>query len=104
MSRRKVQNEQSIPPEAMRDPDSVEVLRVWMTSEGMKNGMELGVWEERLGIPDLDCWGLMIAETLLRFASAGDSENAGLFAREAWRILESELERRLSGLPDDPTT
>lgn len=53
--------ERPIPPEAMDDPDSMEMIRVWIAKGGLHCSMKAGFYEDR-GIPEANAWGIILAD------------------------------------------
>jgi hypothetical protein len=49
-------NQLAVPGEALRDPKSFEVLRVWIADNNQHVSLRAGVWE------DPAAWGLMLAD------------------------------------------
>ena len=46
----------AIPGAAVRDPQSFEVLRVWVANNNQQVSLRVGVWEDPAG------WGLLLAD------------------------------------------
>jgi hypothetical protein len=58
------QNELTVPTEAKRDPESFEILRVWIADKRQQVSLRSGVW------PDPAAWGIMLADLARHVANA----------------------------------
>src|SRR5690349_673309 len=87
-------NERAVPPAALRDPDAVEMLRVWIAEKGLHCSMKLGMYEETTNIPETKAWGIMLAD-IARHAAAGLSRSYGETyderLKKIWESLQQEL-------------
>jgi Domain of unknown function (DUF5076) len=63
-------NERPIPEAAMRDKNSVEMLRVWIAERGLHCSMKVGMYLERVPISEEKAWGILLADVTLHLASA----------------------------------
>jgi Domain of unknown function (DUF5076) len=57
-------NELLIPDAAERDPNSFELLRVWVANRGQQVSLRVGVW------PDPAAWGVMLCDLMQHIANA----------------------------------
>ncbi|WP_223620516.1 DUF5076 domain-containing protein [Lysobacter sp. ESA13C] len=78
-------NEQPIPPVALEDSDSVEMLRVWIAKKGLHCSMKVGMYEETMSIPEEKAWGMILADIARHLADAlevgyGRSHDVALLA------------------------
>lgn len=63
-------NERPIPPAAMHDADSVEMLRVWIAERKLHCSMKVGMYQDGMGIPEADAWGTILADVTRHLAEA----------------------------------
>lgn len=92
-------DERSIPEQANRDPDSWELLRVWVAEQGLHCSMKVGVYEDHGPLPEDTVWGIVLADAARHLADALAS--MGLRDRNA--ALE-EIKRSFSTELDNPTS
>lgn len=68
-----------IPGAAETDPDSFEVLRVWVANKAQHVSLRVGVWEDPMA------WGIMLADLAGHIANsfepAAASERLGILQR-----------------------
>ena len=65
------QNDQLLLPEAAKtDPQSFELLRVWIANKGQHVSLRTGVWE------DPAAWGIMLADLASHIVNAYDQDEA----------------------------
>jgi hypothetical protein len=62
-------NQLPIPPDAMSDPKSVEMVRARIVDGGLQASLEMGIWE------DVHAWGILLADIAKYVADA--TEKAG---------------------------
>jgi hypothetical protein len=67
-------NERPIPPPALRDENAVEMLRVWIAERGLHCSMKVGMYQEGMGIPEVDAWGTILADITRHLADALQSK------------------------------
>jgi hypothetical protein len=91
-------NERIIPEAALRDPKSVEMLRVWVAEQGLHCSLKIGSYEQS-GISEEKAWGLILADVARHLANA-ISETA---ANDKNEILTKIIENLLAEL-DRPTS
>jgi hypothetical protein len=63
-------NERPIPEPALRDPDSVEMLRVWIAERGLHCALKIGMYRESMNVPEEKAWGRILADVALHIANA----------------------------------
>jgi hypothetical protein len=62
-------NERPIPPAALRDPDSVEMLRVWVAEQKLHCTLKIGMYRE-MQIQEEVAWGTILADAARHIARA----------------------------------
>lgn len=67
-------NERPIPPAALRDENSVEMLRVWIAERRLHCSMKVGLYQDSMGIPEADAWGTILADVTRHLADALESQ------------------------------
>jgi len=80
-------NERPVPEPALRDPDSVEMLRVWIAEKGLHCALKIGMYRESMSVQEEKAWGKILADVALHVANAlkeGYNVDAGV-ALEAIR-------------------
>lgn len=53
-------NERPIPAAAKRDPDSVEMLRVWVAEKQLHSSLKIGMYRDGMGIDEEAAWGTIL--------------------------------------------
>ncbi|MBK7951436.1 MAG: DUF5076 domain-containing protein [Deltaproteobacteria bacterium] len=92
-------NQRPIPPAALEDPDAVEMLRVWIASEGLHCSIKVGMYVESTDVPEEAAWGKILADTARHVARALSTG----YAQDPETILEGIRARFLEEL-DSPTS
>lgn len=88
------QGELSIPPAALNDRNSTELLRVWINASAVDCRFRVGFWEEKFEVAETTGWGILLAGITGYAARAlyGDiGLNPVLFIRGVREILDSKL-------------
>ena len=67
-------NERPIPDAARRDPNSVEMLRVWIAERTLNCSMKIGMYES-LGKDEPAAWGVILADVAKHVANATESRS-----------------------------
>jgi uncharacterized protein DUF5076 len=62
--------EQLIPPAALRDPNSVEMLRVWIAERELHCSLRVGMFSEATKLEEERSWGIMISDLIRHLADA----------------------------------
>lgn len=91
--------ERSIPPAALEDPNSVEMLRVWIASKSLHCSMKVGMYSESTKIPEAHAWGMILSD-VIRHLSRAMREMSGVPERETEESVIRSLLREIG----DPTT
>lgn len=63
-------NERPIPEPALRDPDSVEMLRVWIAEKGLHCSLKIGMYRETMNVAEEKAWGKILADVARHIANA----------------------------------
>ena len=67
--------EQVIPDAALRDPNSMEMLRVWIAEKALWCSLRIGTYSAR-GMDEPKAWGTILADAARHIANAlAESEN-----------------------------
>ena len=89
-------NERPIPEAALRDPDSVEMLRVWVAEGQLHCSLKVGMYRDGMGIDEAVAWGTILADAARHIAKAlQDSGN--LNETESLAKLVAKFNDEVSG-------
>lgn len=66
----KTLNERPIPPPALRDPDAIEMLRVWIAEGQLQTSIKIGMYAESTDIPEDVAWGKILADLARHISNA----------------------------------
>jgi len=58
-----------IPDAALKDPDAVEMLRVWIANQGLHCSMKVGMYVEQ-GVDEERAWGIMLSDVIKHVSRA----------------------------------
>jgi hypothetical protein len=58
--------ELTVPPAAIRDPNSVEVISAWIAEHGLHCSLKIGMYEDR----ETWAWGILLADAARHVADA----------------------------------
>jgi hypothetical protein len=61
--------ERPIPQAATRDPNALEIIRVWIAEKGLHTSIRVGVYKDS-GINELRAWGIILADVTRHLADA----------------------------------
>lgn len=86
----------SIPDVANDDPDSFEILRVWVAHKRQHVSLRTGVWK------DAAAWGLMLADLARHIANAYEQEE-GRDRLETLQRIKAGFDAELGSPTDTPT-
>jgi hypothetical protein len=67
-------NERAIPEAALRDENSVEMLRVWIAERKLHSSMKVGMYRETTKIPEEMAWGQILADVARHVANCMSKE------------------------------
>jgi hypothetical protein len=62
--------ERPIPEAALRDQNSVEMLRVWIAERKLHCSIKVGMYEETMKVREESAWGTILADVARHLASA----------------------------------
>lgn len=89
-------NQLKIPTAAEHDPDSFELLRVWIANQGQHVVLRSGVWE------DPAAWGIMLSDLMQHIANAYQRDR-GFDKAATLQRIKAGLDTELSCPTDDPS-
>ncbi len=92
-------NERAIPEAALRDENSVEMLRVWIAERKLHSSMKIGMYRETTKIPEEKAWGQILADVARHVANCMSSEY-GANGIDVIQAIRESFDREL----DKPTT
>jgi hypothetical protein len=82
------------PPEAVKDPDSTELLRAWVIDQALHCTLNSGAFE------DPATWGVLLADLMQHLADAL-KEQEGRDPAQTLQSIRAALEAELNA-PNDP--
>lgn len=85
-----------IPDAAIQDPESFEVLRVWIANKGQHVSLRTAVWEDPFA------YGIMLCDLMKHIANAFH-QNEGRDWHEAFQRIKEGLDAELMSPTDHPT-
>lgn len=80
-----------IPPIAIRDPKSAEMVRAWIAEEGLHCSINFGIWGEKEAIS----WGILLSDLARHVSDAMHLENKTdkkKTLQEIRRVFNDELD------------
>ena len=63
-------NVRQVPEAALRDPDAVELARVWVAEEGLHCSLKIGMYHESTDGDERRAWGTILADMTRHIANA----------------------------------
>jgi hypothetical protein len=63
-------NERPIPDAALRDANSVEMVRVWIAERGIHCSIKVGMYRDGMGIEEEAAWGTILADIARHISAA----------------------------------
>ena len=82
-----------IPPAAMRDSNSREMIRAWVAQKGLHCSLNVGMWHND-GRDEPGAWGILLADVVRHVANAL-KESKGLSKVETIEKIEESFIREL---------
>lgn len=82
-------NHLQIPDAAIRDPESLEILRVWIANADQHVSLRGGVWQ------DPAAWGLMLAD-IARHVASSYREDMGFDRYQALKRIKAAFDIELA--------
>jgi hypothetical protein len=90
------QSDQLLLPDAAKaDPQSFELLRVWIANKGQHVSLRTGVWK------DPAAWGIMLADLAQHIVNAYDQDEA-LDRQKTLQRIKAAFDAELSRATDNP--
>jgi len=68
-------NERPIPKAALQDPNSVEMLRVWVAGGQLHCSLKIGMYRDSMGIDEEVAWGTILSDAARHIAQALQNDN-----------------------------
>jgi hypothetical protein len=99
MGKKRPTGELIIPPAAIADERSVEMLRLWIAGGALHCSLNIGHWQDASAIEEEEAWGKVLADAIQHIASA-IRERQGKDRKETIRRIFKALEDELA----EPTT
>lgn len=93
-------NERPIPPAALRDQNSVEILRVWVAEQQLHSSLKIGMYRQ-MKIQEDVAWGTILADTarhVARALSEEGEESESTLLRKIIDQLNAEIGTPSSGI------
>ena len=93
----------ALPPAALRDENSVEMLRVWIAEQSLHCSLRVGMYAEQ-GLNEPHAWGVILADAIQHVSDALASEGIGTREDILGAIIESfdtEIAKPTSGRDGD---
>ncbi|WP_206028559.1 DUF5076 domain-containing protein [Thalassoroseus pseudoceratinae] len=87
-------HELPIPPAAETDPQSLEMIRVWLADRKLHCVLNVGFWESR-GLDEASAWGTVLADVVHHIANAHEAEY-GRDPRETINAIVDALKSELA--------
>lgn len=89
-----------VPPAALRDDKSIQMLSAWIAENGLHCSLKIGMWQEN-GRDEAEAWGILLADAIRHIANALQ-EGYGQSAPEAIATVLHSLQNELD-LPTSAT-
>jgi hypothetical protein len=81
-------NEQPIPEAALRDENSVEMLRVWIAEKQLHCSMTVGMYHKTYKVTEEKAWGVILADVTRHLAMALESRYGAKVSESIEKIRE----------------
>ena len=88
--------ERPIPPAALDDKDSVEMLRVWIAGGSLHTSLKVGMYKETMSVSEEKAWGKILADTarhISRALAQGYDAHSGKSLDAIQQHFNSQLEK-----------
>jgi len=86
-----------VPPAAVSDPHSVEVVRAWIANSGLHCSLQVEVWSDKVG-----AWGIVLADIARHVANAM-KEQREADVSETLAAIRSAFDAELDEPTDEPS-
>ena len=84
-----------IPPTAVADPKTVEMIRVWIADGGLHCALNIGHWTaQSADIEETTAWGILLSEVIRHVANAAEEQTGAdptATTKAIFRSLRKEL-------------
>ena len=80
----------NIPPGALEDPKSCEMLRAWIAKGGLHCSLRIGVWKDKEAI----AWGIVLSDAARHVADALQKET-GVNSQETIAAIRESFDREI---------
>lgn len=84
-----------IPAAAMKDPRSMEILRVWVANGEQHVALSFGMWE------DASSWGVLLADLARHIAEAHAQQDDQVDTEDFLESIRAGMEAELDGPGED---
>ena len=84
-------NERPIPDAALRDRNSVEMLRVWIAEKKLHCSIKVGMYAETSKVPEEIAWGVILADVTRHIGKALEARYSGNSVENIHKIRDSYL-------------
>lgn len=88
-------NQRPIPSAALNDPESVEMLRIWIARSGLHCSMKIGMFASTSGVPEEKAWGVVLADAARHIANALEA-TSGRRSRDTLSQIREAFDRELA--------
>jgi hypothetical protein len=85
-----------IPDAAKQDPNSVELLRVWVANRDQHVSLKTGIWKDPFA------WGIMLSDLMQHIANAYH-EQEGLSRDKTLQRIKAGFDAEVSSATDRPS-
>jgi hypothetical protein len=82
-------NQQPIPPQALADPNAVEMARIWIANRELVCTLKVGMYRESSKIPEEKAWGVILADLARHVSNALEEGYGGNAQASLDAIIES---------------
>jgi hypothetical protein len=77
-------NQLPIPPDAMTDPKSIEMVRAWIVDGGLQASLQMGIWE------DVRAWGILLAD-IVKYVADAKEKGGGMDRSQTIRQIRKSF-------------
>jgi len=88
--------ELAIPPGALEDPHSREMLRAWIAKGGLHCSLQIGAWKDKEAI----AWGIVLSDAARHVADALAKEK-GISREETLAAIRESFDREMESPTSD---
>lgn len=62
--------ELTVPPAGLRDPNALEMLRVWIAEKELHCTLRAGLYQDGTSVPEAEAWGVILADAIRHISIA----------------------------------